>query len=121
MTIKPVHIVVLVLVALSVILAYDALTASLNPYVSVSQVAGDSRYRQQEVQILATVNNFSFDDKGTLLVEITDGNATITAYYAGVPPQGLTRGQKIVAVGVLTAPGHLDATQLLVKCPSRYG
>lgn len=121
MTIKPAYIVVLVLIAAGAILAYDAVTASINPYVTVSQVAGESRYLQQEVQVLATVADFSFDNQGMLLVDITDGNATITAFYAGIPPQGLNKGQKIVAIGVLDTPRRLNATQLLVKCPSRYG
>jgi len=120
MIIKPIHIVVLVLLLLSAILAYDVVTSSLNPYVTVSQVAGNSNYLQQDLQILASVANFSIDEQGALLVYLTDGNSTITAHYSGVPPQGLKTGQKIVAIGVLTAPGRFNATQLLVKCPSKY-
>jgi len=120
MTIKPIHIVVLVLLIMSAILAYDVVTSSLNPYLTVSQVAGTSNYPQQEIQILASVANFSVDEQGALLVDLTDGNSTITAHYSGVPPQGMKTGQKIVAIGVLSAPGRLNATQLLVKCPSKY-
>jgi cytochrome c-type biogenesis protein CcmE len=120
MTIKPIHIVVLVLLILSVILAYEVVISSLNPYVTVSQVAGNSDYLQQEIQILATVANFSVDDQGAFLVYLTDGNSTITVHYTGVPPQGLKTGQQVVAIGMLTAPGQMNATQILVKCPSKY-
>lgn len=120
MIIKPLHIVVLVLLVLSAVLAYDVVISSLNPYVTVSQVSGNSNKFGQEIKILASVANFSIEKEGSLLVELTDGNSAITAHYTGVPPQGLKTGQKIVAVGVLTAPGRLNATQLLVKCPSKY-
>ncbi len=120
MTIKPTYIVVLVLLILGTILAYDVVISSLNPYTTVSQVAGNSDYLRQEIQILATVANLSVDDQGRLFLNLTDGNSTITAHYSGVPPQGLKTGQKIVAIGVLTAPGRLNATQILVKCPSKY-
>lgn len=120
MTIQPRHLFVLGLLIVCALLTYDVVTSSLNPYVTIPQVSADSTYLQREIQVLASVGNFSFDDGGVLQIELTDGNSTMTAYYAGIPPQGLKPGQKIVAAGVLTAPGRLNATQLLVKCPSRY-
>ena len=120
MKIRPIHVVVLVLISAGAILAYDVVISSLNPYMTVSQVAGNSTYLQQEIQILATVSNFSVEDEGTLLVYLTDGNSTIMAHYSGVPPQGLKIGEKIVVIGVLTAPDRMNATQILVKCPSKY-
>jgi cytochrome c-type biogenesis protein CcmE len=59
-------------------------------------------------------------EDGTLLFNLTDGKATIEVTYSGVQPQGIKEGQKAVAIGKLTAPYHINATQLLVKCPSKY-
>jgi cytochrome c-type biogenesis protein CcmE len=120
MKIKPVHIIVLALVIISAILAYDACTSYINPYLTVSQVAGNDKYINKEVQILATVANWSTDKDGSLLINITDGDATIEVRYSGVTPQSLKEGQKVVTIGELNAPYHLNATQLLVKCPSKY-
>lgn len=122
MKIKPVHIIVLALVVISAILAYDAFTSYINPYLTVSQVAGEDTYVNNEVQILATVANGSvqWGDDGSLLFDITDGQATITVTYSGSQPQGFKAGQKVVAIGELTSPHHMNATQLLVKCPSKY-
>jgi cytochrome c-type biogenesis protein CcmE len=72
------------------------------------------------VQVLATLEDWSVSEDGALLLRITDGNATLNVTYRGLPPQGLTKGQKIVAIGVLHPPDNLDSRRLLVKCPSKY-
>ncbi len=120
MKIKAVHIIVFVLVALSAFFAYDAFTSYINPYLTVSQVAGNDKYIGKEVQILDTVATVNLREDGSLLLDLTDGKATITVTYSGIQPQGLKEGQKIVAIGKLTSPYHMNATQLLVKCPSKY-
>lgn len=122
MKIKAVHIIVFVLVALSAIFAYDAFTSYINPYLTVSEVAGNEKYIGKEVQILGTVANgsLSLREDGSLLFNITDGQATIAVAYSGVQPQGFKEGEKIVVIGKLTSPYHVNATQLLVKCPSKY-
>ncbi len=122
MKIKAVHIIVFALVALSAIFAYDAFSSFINPYLAVSDVVGNEEYIGKEIQILDTVANGSLHlaEDGTLLFDLTDGKATIAVTYSGVHPQGLKEGQKAVAIGKLTAPYHMNATQLLVKCPSKY-
>ncbi len=122
MKIKPVHIIVVALVVVSAILAYDAFTSYINPYLTVSQVTENGKYINKEVQILATVANGSLDIKedGSLLFDITDGQTTIAVTYSGIQPQGFKEGQKIVVIGKLTSSYHVNATQLLVKCPSKY-
>jgi cytochrome c-type biogenesis protein CcmE len=122
MKLKPVYIIVALLIVVSAILAYDTFSSYVNPYSTVSEVAGDDSYIGSEVQILANVANRSihWDDDGSLLFNITDGKATIAVTYSGVPPQSFTDRQKVVAIGVQTTPYHMNATQLLVKCPSKY-
>ncbi|PXF51479.1 MAG: hypothetical protein C4B55_03620 [Candidatus Methanophagaceae archaeon] len=140
---KPVHAVVLGLVLVSALLAYDAFSSYLNPYLTVSEVVGEgdggkNKFLNKEVQILATVANGSLTlrEDGSLLFSLTDGGtgdgggdggvsgdnerARIVVEYSGVQPQGLKEGRKVVAVGTLTSPSHLNATQLLLKCPSKY-
>jgi cytochrome c-type biogenesis protein CcmE len=119
---KPVYIIVAALIVVSAVLAYDAFSSYVNPYSTVSEIAGDDSYIGREVQILATVANRSIQwgDDGSLLFDITDGEATIAVTYTGVTPQSFTDRQKVVAIGVQTSPYHMNATQLLVKCPSKY-
>lgn len=113
---------ILALIVISAFLAYDALTSYMNPYLTVSQVAGSGKYVNKEVQILGTVANGSvkLGEDGSLLFNLTDGQATIAVIYSGVQPQGFKEGQKTVVIGKLTSSHHVNATQLLVKCPSKY-
>lgn len=123
MKFKPVHIIVVALIVISAILAYDAFTPKyINPYLTVSQVAGNDEYVGKEVQILDTVASGStgWGDDGSLLFKLTDGKTTIDVTFAGTMPQGFKEGQKTVAIGTLTSSHHLNATRLLVKCPSKY-
>jgi cytochrome c-type biogenesis protein CcmE len=119
MRVRPLYLVILVLIGGSIFLVYSALAPSINPYLSISQVRCSS-YAEREVQVLANLDDWSVDEKGGLVLRLSDGNATMNVTYHGLPPQGLTRGQKIVAIGVLHPPDGLDATRLLVKCPSKY-
>ncbi len=119
--VRPVHILAAILLILSAVLAIDAIAPSINPYLTVSEVTGNQAYLHRPVQILATVADWTYDPGGAMLLRITDGNATMAVTYGGVPPQGLLAGQKIVVIGEMTGPGELNASQLLVKCPSKYG
>ena len=119
MRIRPLYLVVLVLIGGSIFLVYSALAPSINPYLSISQV-NSGGYAGREVQVLAILDDWSVDDDGGLVLNLSDGNATLNVIYRGLPPQGLTKGQKIVAIGVLHPPDGLDAKRLLVKCPSKY-
>ncbi len=120
MKIRPVHVVAVLLVIAGGFLAYESLSSSVNPYLTVSQASGDPANLRGEVQVLATLSSWSVDDRGTLHLVITDGNATMGVRYSGIPPQGLQGGQSIVAIGTLDSPGSLNASRLLVKCPSKY-
>lgn len=119
--IKPVHILILLLLFASVLLGYDAVASAINPYLTVSDALQDSAGLHREVQVLATVADYSFDPDGSLRLTLTDGTARLNVTYRGVPPQGLLVGQKIVAIGTLVSPSELHANRLLLKCPSKYG
>jgi cytochrome c-type biogenesis protein CcmE len=117
--VRPLYLVVLVLIGGSIFLVYSALAPSINPYLTVSQVRSGA-YSEREVQVLATLEDWSVREEGVLMLRLTDGHATLNVTYRGLPPQGLTKGQKIVAIGVLHPPDGLDSRRLLVKCPSKY-
>ena len=51
---------------------------------------------------------------------LTDGNSTINVVYRGDPVPSLAEEQQSVAVGKLVSPQTFQASQLLVKCHSKY-
>jgi len=44
----------------------------------------------------------------------------IDVVYRGAPPDNLQEGSPVIVEGRLWADGRLEATQILVQCPSRY-
>ena len=114
------YVVIAILLIAGGVLAYDALTSSINPYLNVSQAAAQPINSDREIQVLATLSSWSFDDDGAMHLSITDGNASMAVEYRGVPPQSLQEGQQIVAIGSLVTGHSMNATRILTKCPSKY-
>jgi len=117
------HVLVVVLLALSAGLAYDSVSNYVNPYVSVTDVlANTEQYQGRSMQVIGEVVPESLErsDEGTMSFLITDGESIIMVHYAGAPPQNLEQGSEVVVVGSLSEAGVIDASSLLVKCPSKY-
>jgi cytochrome c-type biogenesis protein CcmE len=121
MTIKPVYILAGLLAIAGVLLAATAMSSSLSTYLTVSEATGDPGIAGKEIQVLAPVGNISYAGDGSLLLDLTDGKSTLLVSYAGAAPPGITVGKQVVAIGRLTSPHQLEATEILVKCPSKYG
>ncbi len=96
----------------------------VDPYHTVSQIVDNPETyinRQNQVQVMGTVVNGSIEQiDGSLSFSLTDGNSTINVVYKGDPVPSFADGQQSVAVGRLVSPQTLQASQLLVKCPSKY-
>lgn len=123
MKIKPIYIVVGILVAVSVALAYDAFSSYIDPYLSVSEVVkNNAAYVNKDIQVLGKVVNGStgWADDGSFLFNITDGQYIIKVTYSESVPQNFNENQDVVVIGTLLSPYHLNASEMLVKCPSKY-
>ncbi len=123
MKIKSTYVIVAVLIIVSVALAYDAFSSYINPYVSVSEVVkNNSAYMNKDVQVLGKVVNGSSDwsKDGSFLFNLTDGQYMIRVTYSEAVPQNFKEDQDVVVIGKLLSPYLLKATEMLVKCPSKY-
>lgn len=49
-----------------------------------------------------------------------EGSDSLRVHYKGVIPDQLADAQGVLAEGKLTADGRLEATRLMLKCPSKY-
>ncbi len=124
MRIKYTYIIVGLLVVVSIVLAYDAFTSYVTPYLSVSEVIQNNAtyVAGGKIQVLGTVANNSSDwtEDGSFLFSLTDGQQAITVTYEGSPPQNFKEGQQVVVIGEIVSRNHLSASEMLVKCPSKY-
>ncbi|MCW3131813.1 MAG: cytochrome c maturation protein CcmE [Candidatus Methanospirare jalkutatii] len=116
---------VVLLVVLCAFLLFDAFSSYINPYQSVSEVALHSeRYLNKNVQILGRIHGLKFHENGSLSFELieleSEKKASLEVFYAGIPPQNIREGQRVVVVGKLMEPNRVNAEKLLTKCPSKY-
>jgi len=121
MRVKGTYIVAIILLALSVLLAYNAFTSYINPYLSVSQVTENSAlYLNKNVQILGNVANGTIQSGSPLRFNLTDDKSSLRVSHYGPMPQNFNEGQQIVVIGRLVSTDMVEASQILVKCPSKY-
>ncbi|MFZ2070356.1 MAG: cytochrome c maturation protein CcmE [Halobacteriota archaeon] len=122
MRLKTVHIVVVVLVFIGAILAYESLSSDIAPYLSVSNITNDSSVHVgKNVKVLGRVANVSSGrSKEGYNFELNDGKATIAVTYTGSLSQSLKKGQEVGVIGVQDTPDHVTASQLDIKCASKY-
>lgn len=117
------YIIVGVFIVVSIVIAYDASTSYINPYLSVSDVVENSTaHVNEEVQVLGNVVNGSLDrtEDGSFIFNLTDGQKMIKVTYNGNLPQGFNEDQQAVVIGNIVSPYHLNASKMLVQCPSKY-
>ena len=113
------------LVVLCAFLLFDAFSSYINPYQSVSEVSlHPERYLNKNVQILGRIHGLRFHENGSLSFELIElegeKKASLEVFYAGIPPQNIREGQRVVVVGKLIEPNRVNAEKLLTKCPSKY-
>lgn len=111
------------LLLLSAGLAYDSLSKYMNPYLSVSLVVSRcADYEGRNVQVMGVVAPGSVQrgGLGPVVFSITDGFESLDVSYAGALPQNFDQGKDVVVLGTLSRAGALEASTILVKCPSKY-
>jgi len=77
----------------------------------------------QPVRINAPLDKTSvqFDDKTlTLKFNLVEDKYILPVVYKGVVPDTMDKGESVVAEGKLGQDGTFYATNILVKCPSKY-
>ena len=81
------------------------------------------KYAGQVVRINGPLDQTSIqiDQKSLVLnFNLKDGNIVLPVVYHGVIPDTLTTGESVVAEGKLDSRGVFQASNILVKCPSKY-
>ncbi len=105
--------------------AYTALVSATSFYMTVDQYMAQGPVVGQHVQVEGYLKAGSFVHENSDSVAadfvLTQNGVDLPAHYQGVPPDLFFSPEaKIVLAGTYTSGGVFDATQVLVKCPSKY-
>jgi cytochrome c-type biogenesis protein CcmE len=123
MKIQGKYIIAGILLLFSAGLAFDGLSNYINPYLSVSETTRNvDKYSGKNIQVMGIVAAGSLNrgNGSNINFILTDHKESLAIKYSGALPQNFGEGKDIVAVGSLTKEERLEATKLLVKCPSKY-
>jgi cytochrome c-type biogenesis protein CcmE len=119
----------ILVIILCIAIGFSALSGFVNPYKTVSEVVLHSeKYIGKQVQVEGIVVEETISwIPPKLTFALTDGISKMNVVYVGILPGTFPVGREIgkesiidvVVIGHLT-PMYFNATQILVKCPSKY-
>ncbi len=119
-----------VIIFLFIGIGFSALSGFINPYKTVSEVIQNpSDYENRQIQVEGYVIKDTITwAPGDLRFSITDGKENLDVVYQDVLPANfpVTKNYSdnsrldVVVIGSLVPPSKFNATQILVKCPSKY-
>ena len=102
-------------------LAYGATSfkSSLTPYVSFEEAQKSARKVQVAGGLVPDSTSYIEDKEMLQFGLVEEGGETMTVLYEGIKPGNFEEATQIVAIGTYS-DGAFYASQLLVKCPSKY-
>jgi cytochrome c-type biogenesis protein CcmE len=117
---KPLHMIGIAMIVLSVVLGYLGLTQSFRPYTTSVDEALNSGRSVQLAGFLGSTG--SYDVEGNFTFDLQDNTGKmVKVVYAEPKPANFEQAVSIVAIGHYdTARGAFIAEDMLVKCPSKY-
>jgi cytochrome c-type biogenesis protein CcmE len=122
---SPARLVIALAVAgvLAVFLLYTAVAGHSTPTLTPSQVEGRTGKLAVVGVVVAPLAGDPHEARG-LRFRLADpqghGSRTVPVVYRGTTPPPLFRlGRSVVVTGTYTA-GHLNGTDIVTKCPSKY-
>jgi len=110
-----------ILAIISVALVFSAVQQS-DPYLTVTQVVEHSdKYQGRVIQVIGNISAVPNGENATSAFRLTDNQESINVVYRGTLPENFKIGIQAVIVGTLSGDKNLEASNILLKCPSKYG
>ena len=114
-----------VILALAVgYLLYMSFGSAVNYYVSVSEfTAKGTELHNTNVRVAGKIADSPIDwnaEDLELRFNVTEGGESMTVIYQGAKPSGFKAGSNILVEGEYHSDGIFRASQLIMKCPSKY-
>lgn len=117
---KPLHMIGIAIIVMSIVLGYYGLSASMRPYTTSVAEAKSSNRGVQLAGFLGSKGEYNAAGKFTFLLQDSAGNK-ITVVSNQPKPSNFEQAVSIVAIGQYDdKTGEFMAESLLVKCPSKY-
>jgi cytochrome c-type biogenesis protein CcmE len=115
---------VIILVLVVGYLFYLSFGSSVSYYVTVSEFsAKGTELYDTNIRIAGKIadNPIDWNAKDLeLRFGITEGGDTLMVVYHGAKPSGFQAGSNILVEGKYSSDGIFRASQLIMKCPSKY-
>ena len=113
----------IILIAVAYLL-YLSFGSSVSYYLTVSEFYDRSdELIDANVRLAGVVADNSIDwdaDNIELMFTLTEGGKDMPVIYHGTQPSGFSGGSNILAEGKYGSDGIFRASQLILKCPSKY-
>jgi len=115
---------VIILVLAVGYLLYLSFGSSVSYYVTVSEFfARSTELSNTSVRVAGKIADSPIDwdaEDIELRFTITEGGENMTVIYQGAKPSGFKAGSSILAEGKYHSDGIFRASQVIMKCPSKY-
>ena len=113
-----------ILLVVVVYLLYLSFGSSVSYYVTVSEFfdRGDELY-DTNVRVAGKIADTSIEWNAAdlqLMFTVTEGGKNMPVVYNGAQPSGFRAGATILVEGKYDSDGVFRASQLILKCPSKY-
>lgn len=113
-----------ILLAVIIYLLYLSLGSSVSYYVTVSEFYNrQNEFSDVNVRVAGKIVDNPIDwnaEDLKLSFTISEGGKNMAVIYHGTQPSGFKAGSNILVEGKYQPDGILQASQLILKCPSKY-
>jgi cytochrome c-type biogenesis protein CcmE len=107
-----------------VYLLYLSFGSSVSYYVTVSEFFDRSdELHDTNIRVAGKIADASIEWNAAdleLIFTITEGDESLPVIYHGAQPSGFKEGSNILVEGKYNSNGTFRASQLILKCPSKY-
>ncbi|HHM24463.1 MAG TPA: cytochrome c maturation protein CcmE [Bacteroidetes bacterium] len=116
---KKKYIIGLAIIVVFVVFAMANLHKSLTPYVSLEEAKRTQETVQVKGERVAGSEYFDTERNVFVFKLVDDRGEECEVIYRGVKPANFEQADQVVAIGRFVN-GKFEASQILVKCPSKY-
>ena len=113
-----------ILLVAVIYLLYLSFGSSVSYYVTVSEFYDrGTELHDTGVRVAGTIADVPVDwnaEDLELKFTITEGDKNIAVIYNGAQPSGFKEGSSILVEGEYHSDGVFRASQIILKCPSKY-